>query len=155
MITYWRLHTLTWGECDLFGLVYYPHILAWFNDTEHALFRALGHPIDEMVARDRTTFVMGEVQFRFTGPARYGQEILSLIKLDRIGTSTLHWRTRCVLAATGAPVCDGSATRVYARINADDSLSAVPIPAYYRELFVQPDAVGQPLPPGGAKAFEF
>lgn len=155
MVTYWRTHTLTWGECDLFGLVYYPHILAWFNDTEHALFRALGHPIDEMVARDRTTFVMGEVQFRFTGPARYGQEILSLIRLDRIGTSTLHWRTRCVLAASGAPVCEGTATRVYARIGDDDALQAVPIPPHYRTLLQRPDAAAQPAPPGGTAVFAF
>lgn len=68
MLNYWRERVVTWGECDPFGLVYYPHMLAWFNDCEHALWRALGHPIEDMIARDRTTFVMGEVAFRFTGP---------------------------------------------------------------------------------------
>jgi len=39
---YWREISVNWGESDPFGLVYYPRMLAWFNDTEHELFRTLG-----------------------------------------------------------------------------------------------------------------
>ena len=66
---YWREISVNWGESDPFGLVYYPRMLAWFNDTEHELFRTLGYPIDKMIQNDRTTFVMGEIHFRFIGPA--------------------------------------------------------------------------------------
>jgi acyl-CoA thioesterase FadM len=51
---YWREITVNWGESDPFGLVYYPRMLAWFNDTEHELFRTLGYPIDKMIQNDRT-----------------------------------------------------------------------------------------------------
>jgi len=129
---YWRELTVNWGESDPFGLVYYPRMLSWFNDTEHELFRRIGYPIDVMIANDRTTFVMGEVHFRFVGPAAYGESVLSIIKLQKIGTSTLHWKTRCVKAATGATVCEGLGTRVYARINDDGSLQAATIPADMR-----------------------
>jgi acyl-CoA thioesterase FadM len=125
---YWRELTVNWGESDPFGLVYYPRMLSWFNDTEHELFRRIGYPIDVMLANDRTTFVMGEVHFRFIGPAAYGESVLSIIKLQKIGTSTLHWKTRCVKAATGATVCEGLGTRVYARINDDGTLQAAAIP---------------------------
>jgi len=30
---YWKEITVNWGESDPFGLVYYPRIVAWFNDT--------------------------------------------------------------------------------------------------------------------------
>ncbi len=155
MVRYWRAHTLTWGECDQFSLVYYPHILAWFNDTEHELFRALGHPIDRMIRAQRATFVMGEVTFRFVGPARYGDEIISAIKLERIGTSTLHWQTRCVLRHSGAPISDGRATRVYARLEHDNTLNSVAIPKPLRVLLEQPDPLQQGSPPGGEIVYDF
>ena len=49
MAMYWREITVNWGESDPFGLVYYPRIVAWFNDTEHELFRIIGYPIEQMI----------------------------------------------------------------------------------------------------------
>jgi acyl-CoA thioesterase FadM len=145
MLTYWREHHVTWGECDPFGLVYYPHMLAWFNDTEHALWRALDHPIEDMIARDRTTFVMGEVAFRFTGPIRYGEPVLCMVRVEHIGRSSLRWGSRCVAARDGAPVYEGSATRIYAHISADNSLRAAPITADLRALLQGPSPASVPL----------
>ena len=133
MMMYWRELTVNWGESVPFGLVYYPRMLSWFNDTEHELFRRIGYPIDAMIANNRTTFVMGEVHFRFIGPAGYGDSVLSIIKLQKMGTSTLHWKTRCVNAMSGAPVCEGLGTRVYARINEDGSLASAVIPDDMRQ----------------------
>ena len=72
MIKFWREINVPWGESDPFGLVYYPRMVAWLNDTEHELFRHIGYPIEKMIEKDKTTFVMGEIQFRFIGPAAYG-----------------------------------------------------------------------------------
>src|SRR6185503_3943427 len=81
---YWKEVTVNWGESDPFGLVYYPRIVAWFNDTEHDFFRTIGFPIDQMIREDRTTFVMGEIHFRFIGPAAYGDRIATTITLAKI-----------------------------------------------------------------------
>ena len=70
---------MPWGESDPFGLVYYPRMVAWFNDTEHELFRHIGYPIEKMIEKDKTTFVMGEIQFRFIGPAAYGDRVMTKI----------------------------------------------------------------------------
>lgn len=133
-LTWWRPHAVVWGECDPFGLVYYPHMLAWLNDVEHDLWRALGQPIEAMIARDRTTFVMGEVAFRFTGPIRYGEPVMIFLRLDSLGRSTLHWSTRVVHGETAAPVCEGTATRVYARVQEDGGLKAAAIGPELRAL---------------------
>ena len=42
---------MPWGESDPFGLVYYPRMVAWFNDTEHELFRHIGYPIEKMIEK--------------------------------------------------------------------------------------------------------
>ena len=129
MAMYWKEITVNWGESDPFGLVYYPRIVAWFNDTEHELFRIIGYPIEQMIKNDRTTFVMGEIHFRFIGPAAYGDRIVTTITLADIGDHTLHWNCKAKNAVTGAAVSEGRATRVYARINEDGTLKAQLIPA--------------------------
>jgi acyl-CoA thioesterase FadM len=154
MMMYWRELTVNWGESDPFGLVYYPRMLSWFNDTEHELFRRLGYPIDVMIAKDRTTFVMGEVHFRFIGPAAYGERVLSIIKLQKMGDSTLHWKTRCVNAQSGAPVCEGLGTRVYAHINDDGTLKAAKIPADMRAALTNFDEFEKLKPTEFAAAFD-
>ncbi|MCC6209872.1 MAG: acyl-CoA thioesterase, partial [Burkholderiales bacterium] len=134
---YWKEITVQWGESDPFGLVYYPRIVAWFNDTEHEFFRTIGYPIDQMIRRDRTTFVMGEIHFRFIGPAAYGDRIATSVTLSKIGARTLHWTCKASNAATGAPVTEGKATRVYARINEDGTLNSVVIPKAMRKTILQ------------------
>ena len=134
---YWKEITVHWGESDPFGLVYYPRIVAWFNETEHEFFRTIGYPIDEMIRRDRTTFVMGEIHFRFIGPAAYGDRIATSITLAKIGARTLYWACKARNAVTGAPVTEGRATRVYARINEDGTLNSEAIPAAMRNALRQ------------------
>ena len=81
---------MPWGESDPFGLVYYPRMVAWFNDTEHELFRHIGYPIEKMIEKDKTTFVMGEIQFRFIGRGAYGDRVMTKISLE-------NWaRRRCI-----------------------------------------------------------
>jgi len=106
MAMYWKEITVHWGESDPFGLVYYPRIVAWFNDTEHELFRIIGHPVEQMIKNDRTTFVMGEIHFRFIGPAAYGDRIVTTITLAEIGAHTLHWNCKAKNAVTGAAVSE-------------------------------------------------
>jgi acyl-CoA thioesterase FadM len=130
---YWKEITVNWGESDPFGLVYYPRIVAWFNETEHEFFRTIGHPIDRMIKNDRTTFVMGEIHFRFIGPASYGDRVATTITLEKMGARTLHWNCKAKNAETNAPVCEGRATRVYARINEDGTLNSAVIPEKMRK----------------------
>lgn len=134
---YWRELTVNWGESDPFGLVYYPRIVAWFNDTEHEFFRTIGYPIDEMIKRDRTTFVMGEIHLRFIGPAAYGDRIATTLTLTEIGERTLHWNCKTKNALTGAPVTEGRATRIYARIMEDGRLKSAAIPDAVRRALVE------------------
>ncbi|MFO1401612.1 MAG: acyl-CoA thioesterase [Steroidobacteraceae bacterium] len=117
--------------------MYYPRIVAWFNDTEHDFFRTIGYPIDQMIRRDRTTFVMGEIHFRFIGPAAYGDRIATTVTLTRIGERTLHWACKARNAVAGAPITEGKATRVFARINEDGTLNSAAIPDAMRQAMMQ------------------
>ena len=134
MAMYWREISVPWGESDPFGLVYYPRIVAWFNDTEHELFRTIGYPIDQMIRKDRTTFVMGEIHFRFIGPAAYGDRVMTKVSLEKLGERTLHWNCIATNVETGDLICEGRAVRVYARIKEDGNLESHPIPDFMRTV---------------------
>ena len=149
MIMYSRELTVAWGESDPFGLVYFPRMLAWFNDTEHEMLRAIGFATEKMIAKDRSAFVMGDIHFKFIGPAAYGDRVRTMIQLSKITKSTLHWDCKAVQASSGALVCEGRAIRIHARIMEDGNLSAQPIPDDIRRALsvlgslVNMDPVGQ------------
>lgn len=138
MLIYYREITIEWGESDPFGLVYYPRMLAWFNDAEHEFFAGAGYPVKQMVEVDRTAFVMGRVNFEFVGPAGYGERIKTKLELIDITNSTLTWACTASRAADDVMVTKGTATRVYAEIQNDGSLKAVRIPDHIRSLLGAP-----------------
>lgn len=141
MIMYSRELTVAWGESDPFGLVYYPMMFTWFNETEHELLRALGFPTNKLIKEDRTAFVMGDVHFRFVGPAAYGDKVRTMIRLAKMGTSTLHWDCKAVQSTDGAVITEGRAVRIHAQIQEDGGLKAIPIPEYIRKALSDPGSL--------------
>lgn len=127
-IKYATTINVNWGDSDPFGLVYFPRMMSWFNDTEHELFRRAGYAVNKMVDEDRTAFVMGRIDFRFEGPAAYGDKVLATIELAKLGNSTMHWDCKAVRKETGEMICRGTATRIYAEILEDGNLASRPIP---------------------------
>ena len=137
MIMYSREHTVAWGESDPFGLVYFPMMFTWFNETEHELLRALGFPTNKLIKEDRTAFVMGDVHFRFIGPAAYGDKVRTTMHPNKLGKATLHWDCKAVQAQTGETICEGRAIRIHAQIQEDGNLKSKPIPAYIRKALTE------------------
>lgn len=136
MSSYNQELTVNWGESDPFGLVYYAREVAWFNEVEHELFRQIGFPIDHMIKKDRSAFVMGEIQFRFVGPAAYGDRVRCSIVLREIRERTLHWDCTALNLGTGDLICEGAATRVYAQILDDGNLKSNSIPQVIRDALL-------------------
>jgi len=137
MIMYSRELTVAWGESDPFGLVYYPMMFTWFNETEHELLRALGFPTNKLIKESRTAFVMGDVHFRFIGPAAYGEKVRTTIQLHKMTDSTVHWDCKAVQTTDGSTICEGRAIRIHAKIMEDGNLEAHPIPDYIRQALTQ------------------
>lgn len=141
MIMYSRELTVNWGESDPFGLVYFPLMLSWFNDTEHELLSALGFPMRTLINEKRSAFVMGDVHFRFVGPAAYGDRVRTMIQLSKMTNSTLHWDCKAVHRSSGETITEGRAIRIYAKIQDDGNIKAIPIPADIREALSQPGSM--------------
>ncbi len=79
---------------------------------------------------------MGEIHFRFIGPAAYGDRVTSAVSLEEVGERTLKWNCKAINTATGAEITEGRATRVYARINEDGTLTSDRIPDEMRSALL-------------------
>ncbi len=126
--------TVNWGESDPFGLVYFPRMLSWFNDAEHEMFARLGYPVNKMVDEDRTAFVMGEINFRFVGPAAYGDKVRATIQLKEMRRKTMLWQCKAVNIENDMVITEGIATRIYAKIQDDGNLKSAIIPDDIRSM---------------------
>jgi len=137
MSAYTQELTVNWGESDPFGLVYYAREVAWFNEVEHELIRQIGYPINRMINEDHSAFVMGEIQFRFVGPAAYGDRVRCTLTLLEIRDKTLHWKCEALNLRSGQTICEGTATRVFARIADDGNLRSKSISDDIRQALDQ------------------
>ena len=97
------------------------------------MLRGLGFGTKELIETNRTAFVMGDVHFRFIGPAAYGDRVRTTMKLVKLGGSTVHWDCKAVHSGDGAVITEGRAIRIYAQIQEDGNLKAIEIPDNIRE----------------------
>lgn len=132
MISHSLTFTIAWGECDPFGLVYYPTMFTWFNEVEHDLLRRIGFGTRTLIQTHKAAFVMGEVQMRFTGASSYGDEIVAELKLEKLGGASLTWAASAQ-HVDGRPVCEGRLVRIHAQTEDDGSLVAARVPNPIRE----------------------
>lgn len=137
MSAYTQELTVNWGESDPFGLVYYAREVAWFNEVEHELFRRIGYPINRMINEDRSAFVMGEIAFRFVGPAAYGDRVQCKLTLLEVRDKTIKWNCEALNLDSGKAICEGRATRVFAEIMEDGDLRSRHIPDEIRDVLEQ------------------
>jgi len=86
-------------------------------------------------------FGPGEIHFRFIGPAAYGDRVTTTVMLAELGERTLKWNCRAKNASTGALVTEGRATRVFARINEDGTLTSARIPDDIRRALTDMDSL--------------
>ena len=137
MITYTRELTVAWGESDPFGLVYYPMMFTWFNEAEHDLLRELGFSTNRLIKQNRTAFVMGDIHFRFLGPASYGDRVLTTLHLAKLRNASLHWDCTAAHAGSGAAITEGRAIRIHSQFQEDGSLKAMPVPDDIRQALMR------------------
>ena len=90
MLTNRREIQIEWGDCDPFGIVFFPRYFEYFDACTNALFhRALGYPKAEMLRRFRIAGIpLVEASCNFKAPSSYGDIVTVESYVDRWGTSS-------------------------------------------------------------------
>jgi acyl-CoA thioester hydrolase len=78
-----------WSECDLQGVVFYPHYLAYLDHTVTELWRAAIGPYTEMIPEHGVDMVVAEAGMRYRGSARFDDELEISATLTRLGDTSI------------------------------------------------------------------
>lgn len=81
-------YRILFGDCDPMRIVYYANYLRLFEIGRAELFRMLGHPFADYVARGLYLAVI-EAGCRYHAPARYDDEVRIHAAVTRIGRARL------------------------------------------------------------------
>jgi YbgC/YbaW family acyl-CoA thioester hydrolase len=82
--------TVRFGDTDPAGLVYYPNVFHYLHEAMEEFFAArCGITYHQLVARERIGFPTVNVQAEFLHPLVYGDVVEVMIKVDKIGQTSL------------------------------------------------------------------
>lgn len=97
--------TVTFGECDPAGVVYFPRYFDWFHQAMEAWFgEALGLPYAQVL--ERHGFPSAHAEADYKRPCRPGERLTVELRVGELGGSSLRLDFRVVgadlaLRATG------------------------------------------------------
>jgi acyl-CoA thioester hydrolase len=136
------VHTLRvrYGECDLQGIVFNPHYLAYFDTSITELWRAACGSYQAMLDRG-VDIVLAEAQLRFRRPARFDDELSLAVAVSHMGNTSVLTHHTASLA--GELVAEGELRHVLV-----DRVTVVktPLPAWLRDG-LEPWRVADSAPP--------
>jgi 4-hydroxybenzoyl-CoA thioesterase len=90
MLTHKKEIQIEWGDCDPFGIVFYPRYFEYFDACTNALFHhALGYPKAEMLRRFQIAGIpMVQTSANFFVPSSFGDIVTVESCVKRWGTSS-------------------------------------------------------------------
>lgn len=90
MLTNRREIQIEWGDCDPFGIVFFPRYLEYFDACTNALFhRALGIPKAEMLRRFQIAGIpLVQASANFFIPSSFGDLVAVESRVTQWGTSS-------------------------------------------------------------------
>ena len=100
-----------WAECDLQGVAFYPHYLAWFDLAMTELWRAGGLPYGEMI-EGGADMVVAEAGIRYRASARFDEEIDLVATVRRLGSTSITTWLRVERAEDGTLLAEGELRHV-------------------------------------------
>ena len=131
-----RKLTVEWGHCDPAGIVYHPRFIEYFDYSSILLIEtAIGMKKSAMKpAYGLAGIPIVDINARFIGAVRFGDEIEIVSTLTALNRSSFH--VRHTLTKEGRLMVDCSQMRVWCEHDpaAPGNLKSYEIPAAVREM---------------------
>lgn len=124
-----------WGDCDDFGIVYYPHYYEWFDSAFHRMCLTEGYTqrnIRDRFGAQGTPLI--ETSARFMGTSTYGDTITICSEFSLWGRTSMAIDYRVELK--DRTIVTGVEKRVWVNPTADGIVPA-PIPDEFRAALAQ------------------
>jgi acyl-CoA thioester hydrolase len=115
-----------YGECDLQGVVFNAHYLAYFDSSINELLRAACGSYRSIIERG-IDVVVAEARLRFRAAARFEDELGLEVAITRLGTTSIATEHR--IARDGELLVDGTLRHVLVDLS---TMTKTPIPDWLR-----------------------
>lgn len=115
-----------YGECDLQGVVFNAHYLAYFDNSINELLRAACGSYRSIIEQG-IDVVVAEAQLRFRAAARFEDELTLEVAISRLGTTGITTSHR--ILRDGEPLVDGTLRHVLVNLS---TMTKTPIPDWLR-----------------------
>ena len=125
--------TLTWGDCDPAGIIYYPTYYRWMDAASWAMLAHAGWPAARIRA-EHVSMPLVDSQCAFISSPTFGDECELRSQVSKWGRSSFTVSHEIVMAVDGRLLARGSESRVWCRYEAGPGtpLKSEPIPADIR-----------------------
>jgi acyl-CoA thioester hydrolase len=102
-----------WSECDLQGVVFYPHYLAYLDHTVTELWREAIGPYTEMIPSHGVDMVVAEAGMRYRGSARFDDELDIAASITRLGETSITTSFRIERVGDGTLLTEAELRHVF------------------------------------------
>ena len=102
-----------WSECDLQGVVFYPHYLAYLDHTVTELWRDAIGPYTEMIPAHGVDMVVAEAGMRYRDSARFDDELEIAATVTRLGSTSITTAFTIERVSDGALLTEGELRHVF------------------------------------------
>jgi acyl-CoA thioester hydrolase len=116
-----------YAECDVQGVVFNAHYLAYFDISMTELWRAAFGGYNEMLAKGMD-MVVAEARLRFRGAARFDDELEISVAITELGRTSIHSLHR--ISRDSELLVEGEMRHVLVD---RETLAKTPIPDWARE----------------------
>jgi acyl-CoA thioester hydrolase len=117
-------------ETDMAGIVHFSNYFSWMEQAEHEAWRSLGLGVNTVVDGEPVSWPRVSATCDYRRAIRFEEVIDVEFGLERIGTSSLTWRTRFL--HNGTLVAEGRMTAACCRVEHGQPPVAIEIPATIR-----------------------
>jgi acyl-CoA thioester hydrolase len=121
-----HLLRVRYGECDLQGVVFNAHYLAYFDTSINELLRAACGSYRSIIEQG-IDVVVAEAQLRFRSAARFEDELALEATITRLGTTSIATAHR--ISRDGELLVEGTLRHVLVDLA---SMAKTPIPEWLR-----------------------
>jgi len=106
--------TLTWGECDPAGIIFYPTYYRWMDAASWAMMAAAGFPAARIRA-EHFAMPLVDSNCAFISSPTFGDECEVRSHVSRWGRTSFTVNHEFVLIADGRLLARGTESRVWCR----------------------------------------
>jgi acyl-CoA thioester hydrolase len=87
-------YRVQWGDTDAAGIVFYPNYFRWFDHAGLEYLRALGLPLETLIAQHQIILPIIDAGCRFHRPARYSDLLTIETMITEKRTRTFRFEHR-------------------------------------------------------------